>query len=128
MTKYAWVLVMAAVMVFGFNASAEEKKDAKGAEHKRGESWNPEAAFAKMDANSDGKVSKDEYVTAQEERAKKSGHEMKKEEIEARFAKKDLDKDGAITKEEWKASYEKSKEHHAAKQGEQKSEKPEEKK
>ena len=70
-----------------------------------------------MDANSDGKVSKDEYVAAQEARAKKSGHEMKKEDIEAHFAKLDTDSDGSLTVDEFKAGMEKMKAGHEGKHG-----------
>lgn len=115
MGKYTLVLIMAAATAFGISALAEE---GAGGKHKKGEGRNPDAIFAKMDANSDGKVSKDEFVAAQEARAKKSGHEMKKEDIEARFAKIDTDKDGLLTKEELKAG-------HAGRRGEHKEKAPE---
>ena len=114
MGKYTLAMIMAASMVFGISAIADDSAPAKGGEHKKGEGWNPEAIFTKMDANNDGKVSKDEYVASQEERAKKSGHEMKKEDIEARFAKMDKDSDGSISKDEWKTATEEMKARHAA--------------
>lgn len=125
MGKYATVLALVAAMACGMTAVAEEGKDAKGGPHKRGEGFNPESIFAKMDVNSDGNVTKDEFVAAQQGHARKNGREPKKEEIEARFAKIDTNSDGMVTKEEWKAHIEKMKEHHAARGGEHKEKKAE---
>ena len=55
--------------------------------------------FAKKDANSDGKVSKEEYMAKQKDAAK----------AEAAFGAKDKDKDGSLTKEEFMAHGKKAK-------------------
>jgi hypothetical protein len=101
MGRYMLAVMVAAVM-FGVNAFAA---DQAAPEAKKHESKTPEQIFQKMDTNSDGKVSKDEYVTAMEERAKKSGHEMTKEAIEKRFTKLDTNADGFLTIEELKAGH-----------------------
>ena len=67
--------------------------------------------FAKWDTNSDGKVTKDEYVAATPARAKKSGKAINKE---ARFAKIDANSDGSITLPELKKFRNKAKKQHAA--------------
>ena len=51
------------------------------------------AVFAKKDANSDGKVSKEEFLKGSKDAAKS----------EKQFAAKDKDKDGNLTKEEFTA-------------------------
>ncbi|MCE9518795.1 MAG: EF-hand domain-containing protein [Verrucomicrobia bacterium] len=55
----------------------------------------PEAAFKKKDENSDGKISKEEFV------GKKDGEAKTK--AEASFTAKDTDKDGFLSKEEFTA-------------------------
>ncbi|MES2594825.1 MAG: EF-hand domain-containing protein [Verrucomicrobiota bacterium] len=62
----------------------------------------PEKAFAKIDANSDGSVSKEEYLASPQ--AKKDSAKA-----EASFAKKDKDSDGKLTKEEFTAMGKKKK-------------------
>jgi hypothetical protein len=56
----------------------------------------PAAAFAKMDKNADGKLSKEEFVGTPKDDAAKA----KKE---AQFTAKDTDKDGFLSKEEFLA-------------------------
>jgi Ca2+-binding EF-hand superfamily protein len=53
----------------------------------------PEAAFKKLDKNSDGKVSKEEFTAGAKDAAK----------AEKAFAKLDKDNDGSLTLEEFKA-------------------------
>ncbi len=54
----------------------------------------PDAAFKKMDKNSDGKVSKEEFVASAKDAAK----------ADKAFAQKDKDNDGFLTLEEFKAT------------------------
>lgn len=53
--------------------------------------------FAKLDANSDGKLSLDEFT------AGKTGDALEK--AKKRFTKLDADNDGSVTKEEMKAAH-----------------------
>jgi Ca2+-binding EF-hand superfamily protein len=62
----------------------------------------PEKAFAKMDANSDGSISKEEFMASPA--AKKDAAKAEKG-----FAGKDKDGDGKITKEEFMAPGKKKK-------------------
>jgi Ca2+-binding EF-hand superfamily protein len=71
---------------FSYGADAEKKGDKPKAD--------PEAMFKKMDANGDGKVSKEEFLKGAKDAAKK----------EEQFTKKDKDKDGSLSKEEFTAS------------------------
>ncbi|MBI5686217.1 MAG: EF-hand domain-containing protein [Verrucomicrobia bacterium] len=66
---------------------AEEKK--KGGDKPKA---NPEAVFKKMDANGDGKLSKDEFMAKQKDAAKG----------EAAFKAKDKDCDGNLSLDEFK--------------------------
>jgi Ca2+-binding EF-hand superfamily protein len=71
---------------FSYGADAEKKADKPKVD--------PAAAFAKKDANSDGKVSKEEFLKGAKDAAK----------AEAAFAAKDKDKDGSLSKEEFTAA------------------------
>lgn len=62
----------------------------------------PAKAFAKLDTNSDGSVSKEEFLASPQ--AKKDAAKA-----EASFAKKDKDSDGKLTKEEFTAAPKKKK-------------------
>src|SRR3954463_12927561 len=77
-------------------AKPEAGKPAAGAEKKA----DPEAAFKKIDANSDGKISLDEF---------KAGPMGKKDPAKAEeiFKKKDKNNDGSLTLEEFSAHGEK---------------------
>jgi Ca2+-binding EF-hand superfamily protein len=59
----------------------------------------PAEAFAKKDTNSDGKLSKEEFMAKQKDAAK----------AETTFAAKDKDKDGSLSKEEFMAQGKKKK-------------------
>ncbi len=71
--------------------AADEKKPAKG----------PEARFAKLDTDKDGKLSKDEFTAPAKEDAK--------EKSAKRFSKIDTDGDGYVSLEEFKAAIAKQK-------------------
>ncbi|RBP43691.1 EF hand domain-containing protein [Roseimicrobium gellanilyticum] len=76
--------------------AAEGDKPGKppgGGDRPRG---NPEEFFKKLDTNSDGAISKEEYLASP--RAKENA-----ERAEKGFAAKDKDKDGKLTKEEFLA-------------------------
>ena len=128
MGKVTMALGVAAAMVLGINAFAEEGQAGAKPEHKRGERMNPEEMFKKWDADSDGKVTKAEYLAASEARAKKAGKELtadQKASSEKRFTAMDGDSDGSLTLEEVKAAGEKMKAEHAKRaEGEKKQEKP----
>lgn len=68
----------------------------------KGAKRSPEEVFKKMDANADGKVSKEEYLASPA--AKKDAAKA-----ETAFAAKDKDKDGSLTKEEFAAGGKKAK-------------------
>ena len=80
-------ILFALLVATSFSFAADEKKE--GDKPKA----DPAAQFAKADANSDGKVSKEEFLKGAKDAAKK----------EAQFAAKDKDKDGSLTKEEFAA-------------------------
>jgi len=72
-------------------APAEKKPDAAAAgEAKKGD---PEKAFARKDKDSDGNLTKEEFVAGAKDATK----------AEAAFAKRDANSDGKISKEEFAA-------------------------
>ena len=73
----------------GFSADAAKPAEGKAKP-------DPEAVFKKKDANSDGKLSKEEFL--------KGDKEENKAKMEAGFTAKDKDKDGNLTLEEFKAA------------------------
>jgi len=75
-----------ATLCFNIDAADEKKKEKKPMDRA--------AIFAKLDTNSDGKLSKDEFGT----RAKT---DEQKERVAKAFARIDKDKDGSISKEEF---------------------------
>ena len=75
---------------------------AEGDAKKEKPKMDPEKAFAKMDANSDGSVSKEEFMATPQ--AKKDAAKAEKG-----FASKDKDSDGKITKAEFTAPGKKKK-------------------
>ena len=83
---FVWALV--ALMVVGANAGEEKSGKGQG------------GPFEIMDADKDGKVSKEEFVSFKEAQAEKADNEFDAEKVEQMFAKKDKDGDGFLTKEE----------------------------
>ena len=62
----------------------------------------PAKVFAKLDANSDGSISKEEFLAS-------PGAKKDAAKAEESFAKKDKDKDGKLSKEEFTAAPKKKK-------------------
>ena len=89
MKKFLAFVVVAGIFTPGL-LSAQEKKKA-----------DPEAQFAKMDANNDKKLSLEEF------KGKRTGDKATK--AEEQFKKLDKDSDGALTLEEFKARGKKAK-------------------
>ena len=82
------IIAVLAVSTFAVNSQGAEKE--KGKDKPKPD---PEAYFKKKDANSDGKVSKEEFLKGAKDAAKS----------ETQFAARDKDKDGNLTLEEFKA-------------------------
>jgi len=82
--------VAALAVSVAFVQAADEAKKPKA---------DPAAAFGKLDANSDGAVSKEEFCAKAKDKAKS----------ETAFGKKDKDSDGKLTKEEFMAAGRKAK-------------------
>jgi hypothetical protein len=80
-------ILFALLVVASFSYAADEKKADKP-------KADPAAVFAKKDKNSDGKLSKEEFLDKAKDAAK----------AEAQFAAKDKDKDGSLSKEEFTAA------------------------
>jgi Ca2+-binding EF-hand superfamily protein len=96
----AWKLVLAAVLALAFCSPSMAQDEKKG---KRGNQATPEETFKKMDANGDGKVTKDElekWVKANERLAKRA--EQDTEFVNKMFTSMDANKDGSVTLEEYK--------------------------
>jgi Ca2+-binding EF-hand superfamily protein len=87
----------------GFVQADDAKKDKKKAD--RG----PDAAFKKADANSDGKLSADEFKKMGEARAKAKGREGKPNAGDKAFKRLDANSDGAVSLEEFKKTSERKK-------------------
>ena len=83
------LILSALLMSAALSYSADEKKPKP----------NPEEMFKKLDKNSDGKLTKEEFVGKKEGEAKTKA--------EAAFDAKDKDKKGFLTLEEFKAKGEK---------------------
>jgi Ca2+-binding EF-hand superfamily protein len=75
---------------------------AEGDAKKEKPKMDPAKAFAKLDTNSDGSISKEEYLASPQ--AKKDTAKA-----EESFGKRDKDKDGKISKEEFTAAPKKKK-------------------
>ena len=83
------ITLVAVLSVASVSFAADDAKKPAGDKPKQ----DPEAMFKKKDANSDGKVSKEEYLKGSKDAAKS----------ETQFAAKDKDKDGNLTMEEFTA-------------------------
>ena len=79
------------VAALSFSAMAEEKKPPKGDAKKP----DPEMVFKRMDKNTDGKVSLEEFT------GKREGD--KAEQAKKQFARLDKNSDGSLSLEEFKA-------------------------
>ena len=91
------ITLFAVLSIASISFSADEAKKPEGDKPKA--KADPEASFKKKDANSDGKVSKEEFLKGQKDAAKS----------ETQFTKKDKDSDGNLTLEEYKATGKKAK-------------------
>lgn len=96
----AWKLVLAVVLALAFCGSSmaqDEKKKGKGNRE------TVEETFKKIDANSDGKVTKEElekWVKGNDRMAKRA--EEDPEFVNKMFASMDTNKDGSVSLEEYK--------------------------
>ena len=82
--------ILSALVVTATFATAEDKPAAPAAEKPK---HNPEEMFKKKDSNSDGSVSKEEFLAGAKDAAK----------AEEAFKHKDKDSDGKLSKEEFSA-------------------------
>lgn len=87
---FIWALL--ALMISGVQAA--DKKKGEGKEKGKG------SGIAAMDTNKDGKVSKEEFLSAQEKRAEKDGQDFDAEKAEEMFTKRDKNGDGVLTADE----------------------------
>lgn len=90
MRRFLLCVAAAGVLAFGVVVPGMAADDAKA-----------EAAFKKMDKNSDGKVSEEEFV------GKRTGEKADK--AKSQFKKLDKDSDGSLSLEEFKAAKKKAK-------------------
>ena len=86
------ITLVAVLSIASISFSAEG--DAKKTEGAAKKTVDMDALFKKKDANTDGKVSKEEFLKGQKDAAK----------AETQFTKKDKDKDGNLTLEEFKTA------------------------
>jgi hypothetical protein len=87
-------IIISILTIAAFSASVHAADDAKGKGKAKGGKGDPAAAFAKLDKNSDGKISKEEFMAspaAQKDAAK----------AEESFKKRDKNGDGFLSKEEF---------------------------
>ncbi len=95
----AWKLVLAIVLAMAFCAPSMAQDEKKG----KRERATPEETFKKIDANGDGKVTKEELKKWVEsnDRMKKQA-ESDAEFVNKMFDKMDANKDGSVSLEEYK--------------------------
>jgi Ca2+-binding EF-hand superfamily protein len=86
------LFALLATASFSFAAEGDAKKPAEGDKPKK--PYDAAAAFAKKDANGDGKLSKEEFTKGAKDAAK----------AETQFTARDKDKDGSVSKEEFTAA------------------------
>ncbi|NQU25139.1 MAG: hypothetical protein HQ567_27955 [Candidatus Nealsonbacteria bacterium] len=98
MRFWTTLLSLAVVAAFAVNASAQDNKKKK--------SERPRMSFADMDANKDGKLTKDEFVTARMKNVPDDRKERAKEFVGRMWDRLAKDKK-AITEAEYKAAREK---------------------
>ena len=89
--KRALCFLTAVALVIGISMAAQAQDDAASAPK-------GEKGFTMLDANGDGKVTKEEFLAASQKRA------------EARFAKLDKDNKGYLTKDDFTAARDKARE------------------
>lgn len=80
-----WTVVLAVVAAVAFSAAARAE-EGKAVKEKKA----PKSLMTRLDTNSDGKVSKEEYVAGFPNAKNKEG-------LEKKFAKLDKDSDGSLT-------------------------------
>lgn len=94
------ILSLTALVISASLALAAEgdkpKKPGEGGKPGEGKRPNPEEMFKKLDTNSDGSISKDEFLASPMAKKDAAG-------AEKRFAAKDKDKDNKLSKEEFAA-------------------------
>lgn len=95
------ILSVLALASFTLNA-AEGDAAKKEADAPKKPKQDPEKVFAKLDVNSDGAISKEEWAASPQ--AKRDAAKAEKS-----FANKDKDKDGKVTKEEFTTAPKKKK-------------------
>ncbi|HQR07493.1 MAG TPA: EF-hand domain-containing protein [Gemmatales bacterium] len=95
----AWKLILSVVLALAFCSTSMAQDEKKGKRQQQ----TPEETFKKIDANSDGKVTKEELKKWVEsnDRMKKQA-ESDPEFVSKMFDKMDADKNGSVSLEEYK--------------------------
>ena len=107
------VVGLSAVAIVSPTFAADDDKAAKKGKKKRP---NPEAAYKKIDANADGKVTLDEFKTALGKRKKPVNEKA----ATRQFKRKDKDGDGNLTLAEYSAKGKRGKKNPKKPKGEKK--------
>ena len=115
-SRMVFGLTLVTAVAFGMSALAADTTTDKPAGKKKCQKHGRAdigAMFKKLDTNSDGAVTKDEFVAAREAAAgKRNRPAPAKDVLEKRFAKIDADTDGNLTLDEMKAAGAKMKAKH----------------